>query len=164
MEQGAFAQACNELKYRGDPDDSALDWALRAYACGRQGRAAEAQQDLAKVRELLRHSNGDPWPPLLFAYLGSGHPDRAVALLQKAYSEHSNAVVGMKVAPYEDPLRGDPKFEELLQRLRLAAAVGTEPKSLQSVLPANPPNRAPGEIARPRTRPRPSLIAQDRPR
>lgn len=143
VEQGGFAQAWSELTYRNDPDDSALDWALRAYVCGRQGRAAEAQQDLAKVRELLRHSSVDPLPPLLFAYLGSGHPDEAVALLQKAYSEHSNAIVGMKVAPYDDPLRGDPKFEQLLQRLRLAPAGGLEPKSLHSGLRPKPPEEHP---------------------
>jgi hypothetical protein len=54
------------------------------------------------------------------AYLGAGRKEEAIALLQKAYAEHSNAVVGIKVDRIYDPLRSDPRFQDLLRRVGLA--------------------------------------------
>jgi len=120
VQQGKFAEAMDALERQPKPDESSLTWAWKAYVYGHWGRAAEAQHALARVEELARHSQADPTPPLLFAYLGLDRKDQAIALLQKAYSEHSNALVGIKVAPYYDPLRSDPRFQELLRRVNLA--------------------------------------------
>lgn len=54
---------------------------------------------------------------LLVAYLGTGQKERVIELLQRAYSEHSNAVVQIKVDPMYDPIRSDPRFEDLLRDL-----------------------------------------------
>jgi len=56
----------------------------------------------------------------LFVYLGVGKKDQALNLLQKAYSEHSNVVAFLKVDPMYDPLRDDPRFQDLLRRVGLA--------------------------------------------
>ena len=56
---------------------------------------------------------------LLMAYSGTGQKERVIELLQKAYSEHSNAVVQIKVDPMYDPIRNDPRFEDLLRRVGL---------------------------------------------
>ncbi len=56
---------------------------------------------------------------LLQAYSGTGQKERLIELLQKAYSEHSNAVVQIKVDPMYDPIRSDPRFEDLLRRVGL---------------------------------------------
>ena len=56
---------------------------------------------------------------LLIAYSGTGQKERVIELLQKAYSEHSNAVVQIKVDPMYDPIRSDPRFSDLLRRVRL---------------------------------------------
>jgi hypothetical protein len=42
-----------------------------------------------------------------------------IQVLQEAYSEHSNAVVQIKVDPTYDPIRSDPRFEDLLRRVGL---------------------------------------------
>ncbi len=44
---------------------------------------------------------------------------RVIELLQKAYAEHSNAVLPIKVDPIYDPVRSDPRFQDLLRRLGL---------------------------------------------
>lgn len=49
-----------------------------------------------------------------------GEKDQAFAWLEKAYSQHSNALTKLKVEPAYDPLRGDPRFQDLLRRVRLA--------------------------------------------
>jgi hypothetical protein len=46
--------------------------------------------------------------------------DEAFVWLQKAYSEHSNAVTTLKVDPIYDPLRSDPRFQDLMGRVGLA--------------------------------------------
>jgi tetratricopeptide (TPR) repeat protein len=120
VEEGKFAEAVEEVEHQPNPDDSPMTWPLKAYVYGRWGRTVEAQQALARVEEAVRHSPADATPPLLIAYLGLGHKDQAIALLQKAYLAHSNAVVGIKVAPYYDALRGDPRFQDLLRRTGFA--------------------------------------------
>ena len=129
VEQGKFAEAIDELDHRPNPDDSLLTWSWKAFVYGRSGRTAEARHALAKVEELAGHAQSDPAPPMLFAYLGLGRKDQAIALLQKAYSDHSNALVGIKVAPYDDPLRADPRFQDLLRRLGLAQSGTSSRKS-----------------------------------
>jgi TolB-like protein/DNA-binding winged helix-turn-helix (wHTH) protein/Tfp pilus assembly protein PilF len=119
-EKGEFREARDEVEHRADPDDPQITWASKAYVYGRWGRKPEAELATRKLEELVRESQADPGPPLLFAYLGLNQKDQAIALLQKASREHSNAVVGAKVAPYDDPLRSDPRFQEVLQRIGLA--------------------------------------------
>jgi hypothetical protein len=40
-------------------------------------------------------------------------------LLETAYAQHSNAMTALKVDPAYDPLRDDPRFRDLLRRVRL---------------------------------------------
>ncbi len=95
-------------------------WALvrKAVVYGRSGRAGEARRALAKL-EQVSASRTDRIPTLLAAYSGTGQKERVIELLQKAYSEHSNAVVQIKVDPMFDPVRSDPRFEDLLRRVGL---------------------------------------------
>jgi len=46
-----------------------------------------------------------------------GDKDQAFALLEKAYNERDNMVVLLKVDPYFDPLRSDPRFTDLVRRV-----------------------------------------------
>jgi hypothetical protein len=57
---------------------------------------------------------------LALAYAGMNNKDEAFVWLQKAYSEHSNAVTTLKVDPIYDPLRSDPRFQDLMGRVGLA--------------------------------------------
>jgi DNA-binding winged helix-turn-helix (wHTH) protein/TolB-like protein/thioredoxin-like negative regulator of GroEL len=56
----------------------------------------------------------------VLAYLQLGEKDRAFEWLEKAYEERSEVLLYLKVDPRFDPLRSDPRFEELLRRVRLA--------------------------------------------
>jgi hypothetical protein len=60
-------------------------------------------------------------PPAAFvnAYLGLGDNERAMGWLQQAYQEQSNILQLIKVHPYFDPLRDDPRFKELVHKVGL---------------------------------------------
>jgi hypothetical protein len=50
--------------------------------------------------------------------LGLGHKEKALAWLQKAYEDHDDdALLYLKVDPVFDPLRSDPRFQDLLRRM-----------------------------------------------
>lgn len=46
-----------------------------------------------------------------------GKNDKAFALLNEAYDKHDQFIFFMKIDPFMDPLRNDPRFDELLKRL-----------------------------------------------
>jgi hypothetical protein len=48
---------------------------------------------------------------------GLGDKDQAIEWLEKAYQEHSVGVMFLKVDPTLDPLRSDPRFQDLLRRM-----------------------------------------------
>ena len=58
--------------------------------------------------------------------------DKALAWLQKAKQEHSPALSTLKVEPGLDPLRNDPRFQDVLRRVGLGgnstpAEIGSKP-------------------------------------
>lgn len=87
-----------------------------AYASA--GRRPDAQ---GVVDELTRMARTSYVPPAAFvaAYTGLGDTDRAFAALEHAYAERSNLMRSLRVLPVLDPLRQDPRFDEMLRRVGL---------------------------------------------
>jgi hypothetical protein len=52
-------------------------------------------------------------------YAGLGENDKAMDWLERAYGDHSNAIIFLKVDPQLDSLRSLPRFHELQRKLRL---------------------------------------------
>jgi TolB-like protein/Tfp pilus assembly protein PilF len=115
---GKYNEALNEINRWAAGEQSPWVWASRAAVYSRLGRAEEARREVAKI-ERLPASRADRTPTLLIAYAGTGQKERAIELLQRAYSEHSNAVVQIKVDPMYDSIRDDPRFKDLLRRIGL---------------------------------------------
>ena len=120
VKQGKFPEALAELEREQSPEDSPWTWATKAYLYGQWGRTAQAQHALSKFSQLPSRSHADWTPWALVAYAGAGQKDQAMALLQKAYAEHSNVVTSLKVDPSYDLLRDDPRFQELMRRIGFA--------------------------------------------
>ena len=93
-------------------------WAALAYVYGRSGQRPPAQRALSELERLSRRERVDP---IVFAqaYAGMKENDRALEYLEKAFAEHSNEIVTLKVSPAYDPLRSDPRFQDLLHRVGL---------------------------------------------
>lgn len=92
---------------------SALIWAY-AHA----GRRADALRLLGELKK--RQQTGYvPAGAFVHAYLGLGDNDEAFTWFERAYREQSNILIYIKVFPLYDPLRGDPRFQDLVRRVGL---------------------------------------------
>ena len=117
LQLGRYDEAIDAIRHW--PDQGGLwtsAWKVAVY--GRSGRTAEARRELAKLEQVSASRTGLE-AILLLAYSGTGQKERVLELLEKAYSQHSNVVVQIKVDPMYDSIRNDPRFEDLLRRLRL---------------------------------------------
>jgi tetratricopeptide (TPR) repeat protein len=87
----------------------------RAY--GASGKRADALRVLKTLQE--RKTNGGYVSPFQVAmvYIGLGDKARAIDELEKAYEARSWYMSWLRVAPELDPLRGEPRFAELLRRM-----------------------------------------------
>ena len=93
-------------------------WAALAYVYGRSGQRVPAERALNELQRLDRREQVDPMT-FAQAYAGMKENDHALAWLERAFAQHSHEMVTLKVAPAFDPLRGDPRFQDLLHRVRL---------------------------------------------
>jgi TolB-like protein/tetratricopeptide (TPR) repeat protein len=89
---------------------------IRAYA--HAGRRADALRLLAELKK-RKQAGYVPAAAFVNAYLGLGDNEEAFAWLEQGYKEHSNILQWLKVHPYFDPLRDDPRFKDLVHRVGL---------------------------------------------
>jgi eukaryotic-like serine/threonine-protein kinase len=91
---------------------------VRGYAFAKLGRRQEALAELAKVHEREKKEYvSSYWAATLYSALGD--KDQAFAQLEKAYQERDWFLQRLKTDPYMDPLRDDPRFADLVKRIRL---------------------------------------------
>jgi len=118
-EKARFPEALADTEGARQITPVAAYWSWRAYLYGRSGQMAQARHALHELLQWNRSHRVDP----LFvtvAYLGIGNREQSLAWLEKAYAVHSSELVSLKVNPSYDLLRGDPRFQNLLQRVGLA--------------------------------------------
>lgn len=91
---------------------------LLGFTCAAAGRAEEARRILER---LLESSRRGYVPPFYIAtlYAGLGDADAAFEWLERAYESRDGDLTFLKVDPRFDPLRPDPRFARLLERLGL---------------------------------------------
>ncbi len=84
-------------------------------------RAGDRDRATTILRELETRSTHDYVSPVAFAtvYLGLGEWDQALTHAERAYDERRGWLVYLRVNPMLDPVRGDPRFETLVRRMRL---------------------------------------------
>ena len=99
---------------KGSP--AAIGVLIRAYA--HAGRRTDAFRLLAELQERSK-AGYVPAAAFVNAYLGLGENDRAFVWLEQAYKEQSNILLFLKVHPFFDPIRADPRFADLVHRVGL---------------------------------------------
>jgi len=99
------------------PDDPAV-LALIGHEYALSGEQAKAAGTISKLQQLSTHK----YVPAIYValvYTGLHDLDHSFAWLDKAFNERSEYLVYLPTEPLADPLRGDPRFSQLLQRLGL---------------------------------------------
>jgi len=99
------------------PHDPAL-LALLGHLYAVSGKQEAARDIISQLQKM----SGDRYISSLYMatiYTGLGDKDQAFAWLDKAYEEHCDFLVYLPTDPMADPLRNDPRFPALLERLGL---------------------------------------------
>jgi TolB-like protein/Tfp pilus assembly protein PilF len=89
-----------------------------AYALA--GQKAEARDVLAKLIDLADRQHVSTYE-IAVIYVGLRQTDDAFAWLQRAVEERSGWLAYLKVEPRLDPIRSDPRFDELMAQVGLPA-------------------------------------------
>lgn len=117
--KGQHGQAAAEFERglqlsKGDPVAKAF--LARSYAA-----AGNTQQARQILNELLGLAKAQYVPPAEIAdtFAALGQRDQAFEWMNQACDERASALVYLKVAQVYDPLRSDPRFQELLKRVHL---------------------------------------------
>jgi len=117
---GRFPEALAALKKSqqilGDNPSPPLAGEARVYALS--GRRADALRTLDRLLDLSKRTQVSKYS-IATVYAALGDKDQAFARLNQAYEEHSFLLGFLKVDPELDPLRSDPRFQGLLQRMKL---------------------------------------------
>ncbi len=86
------------------------------HAYGVAGEKDKARKILRELTQ-LSEQRYVPSVQVAFVYTSLGEKERALARLEQAYQERAWELVFVKVEPWLDPLRSEPRFQELLRRL-----------------------------------------------
>jgi eukaryotic-like serine/threonine-protein kinase len=97
------------------------NWPISALLCHAYASSGDRRQAEQLLPELTQHAMQgrlDPvWIGLIYAALGD--KERSFIWLDKAYETKSDTLLFLKVDPKYDSLRSDPRFSDLMRRLKL---------------------------------------------
>ena len=93
--------------------------AAQAEAYAAAGQKSEAEQILRELEVLGEEKYVDP-VLLAIVHLALDDQEKALDLLERAYEVRSPWLPVMNVDPRADPLRDDPRFNDLLRRVGLS--------------------------------------------
>jgi TolB-like protein/DNA-binding winged helix-turn-helix (wHTH) protein/Flp pilus assembly protein TadD len=91
---------------------------ILATAYAHTGRRTEALRLMNELKQ-RRQTSYVPAGAFINPYLALGDYDQAFAGFERAYQEKSNILQFLKVHPFFDPVREDPRFVDLLRRVGL---------------------------------------------
>ena len=90
--------------------------AFLAYAYAVAGKTRQALEILDELNEMPGQRRL-PSYEIAAVHAALGRKDQAFAWLEKAYVERHPNLLGIKIAMVFDPLRSDPRFQDLLRRM-----------------------------------------------
>ena len=102
--------------------DSPFGWmsvVVVGYAYAKEGKRTDAEQQAAILRDLGKTRYIRPFY-VAAIYAALGDKDQAFAELERSFAERDCYLGRLLVDPTMDPLRDDPRFKQLLQRMNLS--------------------------------------------
>jgi TolB-like protein/DNA-binding winged helix-turn-helix (wHTH) protein/Tfp pilus assembly protein PilF len=118
LEKGEYPEAIAELEKTKSFREERVYIRQTAYLHARMGRRPQAQAELAKA---LRLSKDKPVSSgaVALTYAALGNKDESFSWLERAYAEKSSFMTTLKFWSVFDPLRSDPRFVDLIDRVGL---------------------------------------------
>ena len=120
VQEGRLAEGIGELQRAVELSArSPRALASLAYAYTTAGKKVMAEELLRELTQRSQQGEHFAGAEIAEIYVGLGQRDRAFEWLQKAYAEHSQSLLLIKVEPWLDEIRSDPRFDQLMRRIGL---------------------------------------------
>lgn len=119
---GRYDEAIEEYRKGAALSSDLSATSLLAHTYAVSGRTDEARRILGDLEEAVKERYVSAYS-LAAVHTGLGESDRAFEMLNRAFRERDRGMVWILVAPRLDPLRADPRFTDLLRRMKFP---GTE--------------------------------------
>ena len=116
--KGEISKGVEELQRAMRLDDDPKILAAIGYAYGISGNSVEAEKALSHLEELSSQRVVSPYNSAII-YAGLGDKEKALEFLQRCLEQREWELVVLKVVPFWDNLRDDPRFVELLKKVGL---------------------------------------------
>jgi serine/threonine-protein kinase len=91
---------------------------MLAYAWAAAGQRARTEAMMPGILEWWRAGHVSPYS-VANIYVALGDHDQAITWLERALEDRDRMMVSLGIHPRLDPLRGDPRFASLLERMNL---------------------------------------------
>jgi tetratricopeptide (TPR) repeat protein len=116
--KGMYTEAISEMlesiRQGGDDNSSEIYLAVAYAKSGNREKARSILKQLETTKDYVAPGE------IAILYVALGDKEAAFSSLEKAYSAHDLQLQYLNVDPDFDPIRGDPRFQDLLRRVGLA--------------------------------------------
>jgi tetratricopeptide (TPR) repeat protein len=117
VEKRDYTRAYRSIPSRRESSEVGTEFAL-AYIDAHAGKREQARIHLAKVIAYEKHTWFDP-AAIAAVYVALGEKDEAFRWLGRGVETGAASLNALKVSPDWDPIRSEPEFQGLLQKLHL---------------------------------------------
>jgi len=120
LQAGKLPEAIERLERASRMEGATVEvFASLGYAYAISGRRDDAQKVIDLLKSPEKRIESDGWETAI-VYTGLGDKAQALNYLEKEYATGGWMLDFLKIEPYFDPLRSEPRFKDLMKRINLS--------------------------------------------